>query len=72
MRTRSEPVHISEPLSSVWLEIERAYCRAHGLPLDIEPGEDETPDYLEGVTLNEPCPVDRRKTRLQLFVSMEE
>ena len=46
MRTRVEPVHISEPLVSVWLEIERAYCERHGLPLNVEPGEDETPDYL--------------------------
>lgn len=33
MRTR-EPVHISEPLVSVWRDIERAYCAARGLPVD--------------------------------------
>ena len=36
-----EPVHIAEPLVNVWLDIEAAYCRAHGLPLNVEETEDE-------------------------------
>lgn len=42
MRRRSEPVHISEPLVSVWRDIERAYCKAHGLPVDDEPDDDDS------------------------------
>ena len=40
MRSR-EPVRVSEALVNVWLDIEAAYCRAHGLPLNVEETEDE-------------------------------
>ncbi len=39
-----EPVLIAEPLVNVLRDIEAAFCRAHGLPLNVEPGEDEETD----------------------------
>ena len=54
MRTRVEPVHISEPLVSVWLDLEAAFWarrERHNLPVVVEPGDEET---------EEPAPCRRR------------
>ena len=40
MRSR-EPVRVGEALVNVLQGIEAAYCRAHGLPLNVEETEDE-------------------------------
>ena len=40
MRSR-EPVRVGEALVSVLCSIEAAYCRAHGLPLNVEEAGDE-------------------------------
>ena len=42
-----EPVHISEPLVNVWRDIEAAYCKAHGLPIDGEPDETDEDDIQQ-------------------------
>lgn len=44
MSARFEPVHISEPLVSVWLDLEAAFWgrrEGHSMPVVVEPGEDE-------------------------------
>ena len=53
MRTRVEPVHISEPLVSVWLDLEAAFwARREGQSMPVENEDDEVAE--------EPAPCRRR------------